>query len=376
MSCAGRGIWARASRRIAFVLTLAALAFGCLAAQADAFVYWVNFIAGTIGRANLDGTSANQSFITGASVPLGVAVDGQHVYWANNRQRHDRAGQPRRHRRQPELHHRRQRAARGGGRRPARLLGQLQRRPRSGGRTSTARAPTRASSPAPTSPTGWRSTASTSTGPTPRGTIGRAEPRRHAAPTRASSPVPATPSGWRSTARTSTGPTPALPTRSGGRTSTARASNQSFITGANDPDGVAVDGQHVYWANAAARHDRAREPRRLGRQPELHQRRRRADGGGGGRPATAAVLPGSARRRRAGPTRSVSGWRRSFSCAEGDGGPGLPRAPIATVRARPGRWTPRPPGTYTYTVTATSRDGQTGTASITYTVGAAIGAIG
>ena len=87
-------------------------------------VYWTRSLAGTIGRANLDGTDtdqtfdhrgqrsgrsrdrrpahllgqqrhqhdrprqprrhrADQSFITGANAPLGVAVDGQHVYWAN-----------------------------------------------------------------------------------------------------------------------------------------------------------------------------------------------------------------------------------------------------------------------------------------------------
>jgi hypothetical protein len=30
---------------------------------------------GTIGRANLDGTGADQNFITGATIPEGVAVD-------------------------------------------------------------------------------------------------------------------------------------------------------------------------------------------------------------------------------------------------------------------------------------------------------------
>jgi hypothetical protein len=34
-------------------------------------IYWANFNAGTIGRANLNGTGASQSFITGASDPLG-----------------------------------------------------------------------------------------------------------------------------------------------------------------------------------------------------------------------------------------------------------------------------------------------------------------
>jgi hypothetical protein len=37
----------------------------------------------TIGRANLDGTGVDQSFITGAESPGGVAVDGSHVYWTN-----------------------------------------------------------------------------------------------------------------------------------------------------------------------------------------------------------------------------------------------------------------------------------------------------
>src|SRR5262249_58467487 len=47
-------------------------------------VYWTNSPAGTIGRAKLDGTAVNQNFITGASVPLGVAVGSAHVYWAKS----------------------------------------------------------------------------------------------------------------------------------------------------------------------------------------------------------------------------------------------------------------------------------------------------
>jgi len=38
-------------------------------------VYWANGNAGTIGRADLNGQNANQSFITGATNPRGVAVN-------------------------------------------------------------------------------------------------------------------------------------------------------------------------------------------------------------------------------------------------------------------------------------------------------------
>ena len=47
---------------------------------------------GSIGRANLDGTGVEPDFITGAGDPVGVAVDGAHVYWANSCA--DRSGAP------------------------------------------------------------------------------------------------------------------------------------------------------------------------------------------------------------------------------------------------------------------------------------------
>ena len=62
-------------RRAALVLATLAVATLALAARADAFVYWANQGTDAIGRANLDGTGANQSFITDATGPWGVGVD-------------------------------------------------------------------------------------------------------------------------------------------------------------------------------------------------------------------------------------------------------------------------------------------------------------
>jgi virginiamycin B lyase len=46
-------------------------------------VYWANRTNGTIGRADIGGQNADQSFITGADGPTGVAVDSGHIYWNN-----------------------------------------------------------------------------------------------------------------------------------------------------------------------------------------------------------------------------------------------------------------------------------------------------
>jgi len=77
----------RGSRRRLRALGLAvlgALVLSMVVSQAaQAYVYWANAAANTIARSNLDGSGANLSFITGASGPLGVAVDAAHVYWTN-----------------------------------------------------------------------------------------------------------------------------------------------------------------------------------------------------------------------------------------------------------------------------------------------------
>jgi hypothetical protein len=49
-------------------------------------VYWTHSTldgAGAIGRANLDGSDANPNFITGLHSPRGIGVEGTHIYWAD-----------------------------------------------------------------------------------------------------------------------------------------------------------------------------------------------------------------------------------------------------------------------------------------------------
>jgi hypothetical protein len=49
-------------------------------------IYWANGAKGTIGRANLDGTGATQDFIvTGARFAVcGLVLDGAHIYWGTS----------------------------------------------------------------------------------------------------------------------------------------------------------------------------------------------------------------------------------------------------------------------------------------------------
>jgi hypothetical protein len=66
-------------------LIAAAIALACSlggAASASAYVYWVNGY-GAIGRANLDGTGMDPSFITGLSYPRELALDSNYIFWSD-----------------------------------------------------------------------------------------------------------------------------------------------------------------------------------------------------------------------------------------------------------------------------------------------------
>jgi hypothetical protein len=62
---------------------MVALALLVLAPAAGAYIYWGNFVKGSIGRAENDGSGVNAAFITGAGSVQAVAVDSSHIYWTN-----------------------------------------------------------------------------------------------------------------------------------------------------------------------------------------------------------------------------------------------------------------------------------------------------
>ena len=66
------------------IVGLAVAAFAVPAAgAAGGQLYWANISSNTIGKANLDGTHVDQTFVKGANGPSDVVVYDQHIYWAN-----------------------------------------------------------------------------------------------------------------------------------------------------------------------------------------------------------------------------------------------------------------------------------------------------
>jgi virginiamycin B lyase len=47
-------------------------------------LYWANGGGDTIGRASITGTSVENRFIPGANWPCGLAVDDVYIYWGNS----------------------------------------------------------------------------------------------------------------------------------------------------------------------------------------------------------------------------------------------------------------------------------------------------
>ena len=66
---------------VALLAALVALLVGAAGASAN-FVYWANQGQTTIGRAKINGSGANNSFLTGITDLHGVAIDSKYVYWA------------------------------------------------------------------------------------------------------------------------------------------------------------------------------------------------------------------------------------------------------------------------------------------------------
>src|ERR1044072_704255 len=56
---------------------------GCGVAVDAQHMYWADASRDVIGRAGIRGSNAEKSFIAGADEPCGVAVDDSYIYWAN-----------------------------------------------------------------------------------------------------------------------------------------------------------------------------------------------------------------------------------------------------------------------------------------------------
>src|SRR5437660_1329394 len=70
-------------RLILRVAAVAAGTFVLLVGNAGAALFWANYGSNAIGTADTSGQNVNQTFLA-ATVPVGVAADGQHLYWTND----------------------------------------------------------------------------------------------------------------------------------------------------------------------------------------------------------------------------------------------------------------------------------------------------
>ena len=75
-------VWPTTVAAIALLVALLVLPLA-LAPRAEAYIFWTRTIDHSIGRANLDGTAIDESFIDlrHHAGPTSVAVDAQHIYW-------------------------------------------------------------------------------------------------------------------------------------------------------------------------------------------------------------------------------------------------------------------------------------------------------
>lgn len=69
--------------RIALAVPAMWLVSLTIAPLADAYVYWSNSNGTSIGRAELDGSEVNPAFISTLGFPEAIAVDQGHIYWTN-----------------------------------------------------------------------------------------------------------------------------------------------------------------------------------------------------------------------------------------------------------------------------------------------------
>src|SRR4051794_23796605 len=73
-------------RRLPLVLVLTCLAALTVAPNAGAYIYWSSYNSGasSIGRADLTGENGTNSLVTGIYFGAGVGSDGSHVYWGSS----------------------------------------------------------------------------------------------------------------------------------------------------------------------------------------------------------------------------------------------------------------------------------------------------